>query len=326
MDLLFAFALLFIQWTANDSSRTTLPITEVAPAESVFAMSTDAGLTWQDLAVPSAGDELPSSLGADADQLYIGTGTGLYTGAARLPMQWRPVKDAPRHIFQVFPGKAGPYVTGDGGGFMQLDESTGRWMPMSRQLPDNMVITVHETRTGNLIVGCDSGIYVSTDKGATWTHTLKAGQVYQLVEDGTTLLACRRGGLWRSVDDGRTWSPLSTNGPSTFHIAHVPEGIVAIHNGTEFAGVQMANTVSLSTDQGKTWKPLFTKLPESLKDIHDLTRVGRHWIAVAKAGVFRSADNGATWQNVLVPPAGKGGYFRLVTSGDNLFAIIVNGC
>jgi photosystem II stability/assembly factor-like uncharacterized protein len=101
---------------------------------------------------------------------------------------------------------------------------------------------------------------------------------------------------------------------------------VAIHDWIEFAGVRMANTVSISTDQGKTWKPLFTKLPDQLKDIHELTRVGRQWIAVSRVGVFRSADHGATWQNVLVPPAGKGGSFRLATSGNTLFALFVNGC
>jgi photosystem II stability/assembly factor-like uncharacterized protein len=326
MDMVFTFALLLIQWTANPSCQPAKSITNPPAREAYFAMSTDAGLTWQDLDAPSSGDELPMSLSAEEDQLFIGSGNGLYTGPARLPLQWRPMKGAPKHVFQVFPGQAGPYVTGGGGGFMQLDEKTGRWSLMSRQLPDNMVLTVLESRTGKLIVGCDSGIYVSTDRGATWAHTLKAGQAYQFVEDGPTLLACSRSELWRSVDDGRTWTPLSINGTSTFHVGRVPEGLIAIHHGTEFAGVRTANTVSISTDQGKTWKPLFTKLPDQLKDIHELTRVGRQWIAVAHGGVFRSADNGATWHNVLVPPAGKGGFFRLATSGTNLFALFVNGC
>jgi len=106
----------------------------------------------------------------------------------------------------------------------------------------------------------------------------------------------------------------------------VPEGLVAIHNGAEFAGVRKANTASISSDQGKAWKPLFTKVPDELKDFHALTRVGLQWIAVSRAGVFRSPDNGATWEKVPVPPAGRGGEYRLVTSGNNLLAILVNGC
>ena len=275
---------------------------------------------------PPSGDGLPLSIYADGGRLYVGSGAGLYTGEARLPLQWRAIKGAPRYVFQVFPGEDGPFVTGDGGGFLQLNESTGRWSTLSRQLPDNMVLAVHESRSGKLIVGCDSGIYVSTDNGSTWTHTLKTGQIKQFNEEGGTLLACSWSGLWRSVDDGRTWSPVTVNGASTFYIRQLSDSVIAIHAGAEFAGVRMANTVSVSTDHGKTWKPLFTKLPDELKDIHELTRVGQQWIAVARTGVFRSADNGATWQKVLLPPAGKGGSFRLQTSGSNLFALFVNGC
>src|SRR5690606_39299538 len=111
----------------------------------------------------------------------------------------------------------------------------------------------------------------STDNGAKWTHTLKTGQIKQFVEDGADLLACNWGQLWRSGDDGQTWKPVSFNGASTFFIGKASDYLVAIHNGAEFAGVRMANTVSVSTDHGKTWKPLFTKLPDELKDIHDLT-------------------------------------------------------
>src|SRR5690606_18972179 len=213
------------------------PLTDAPPREAFFAMSTDAGRSWQDLDTPPAGDGLPLSLGTDEGQLYIGAGTGLYTGEARLPLQWRPIKGAPRHVFNVFPGKSGPYVTGDGGGFMHLDEATAKWSMMSRQLPDNMVLAVHESRSGKLIVGCDSGIYVSTDKGATWTHTLKTGQIKQFVEDGADILACNWDQLWRSGDDGQTWKPVSFSGASTFFIGQASDKLVAIHAGAEFAGV-----------------------------------------------------------------------------------------
>jgi len=161
MHMLFAFALLLIQWTANPACQPAGPITDAPPREALFAMSTDAGLSWQELDVPSSLDRLPQSLGADGDRLYIGSGVGLYTGEARLPLQWRPMKGAPRYVFQIFPGRAGPYVTGDGGGFMQLDESTGQWSSLSLQLPDHMVLAVHESSSGKLMVGCDSGIYMS---------------------------------------------------------------------------------------------------------------------------------------------------------------------
>src|SRR5581483_6985499 len=64
-----------------------------------------------------------------------------------------------------------------------------------------------------LFCGMATGIFVSTDKGDSWTPMnsgLKDVGVQTLVVDGTTLFAgTSKGGVYRSMDSAKTWSAIN---------------------------------------------------------------------------------------------------------------------
>ncbi len=128
------------------------------------------------------------------------------------------------------------------------------------------------------------------------------------------------GGVWRTDNAGRTWTPVFNTGPAAVGaIAIAPSDPATIYIGTgqpepryDVAG---GAGVFRTTDGGTTWKAL------GLRDTRHIGRIfidpanpnivvvaalGHLFGPNAERGVFRSADGGATWTHVLDPGAQTG--------------------
>ncbi len=122
------------------------------------------------------------------------------------------------------------------------------------------------------------------------------------------------GGVWKSLNSGRTWTPIfdSTNVASIGAIGVAPSNPDVIYVGTGEAdmrdSIAFGNGVYKSTDAGKTWKHL------GLEDTKQIGRIivdpknpntvfvaalGNVYAPNPDRGVYRSRDGGATWQKVL---------------------------
>ena len=131
---------------------------------------------------------------------------------------------------------------------------------------------------------------------------------------GTAYVATATAGVWKTANAGRTFSPLW---PSRF-----PQSIGAIAvsgTGTIFVGTGEANPgcgdlsysgngVYRSTDGGKTWRNVGLRGSGEIGAIAtDPAAPGTVYVAAAgtittsggQRGVYRSVDDGATWQRVL---------------------------
>src|SRR6185369_3192624 len=122
------------------------------------------------------------------------------------------------------------------------------------------------------------------------------------------------GGVWKSSNAGRTWSPIfdATSVASIGAIGVAPSDANVIYVGTGEAdmrdSIAFGNGVYKSTDAGKTWKHLGlenTKQigriivdPKSPNTVF-VAALGNVYAPNPDRGVYRSRDGGVTWQKVL---------------------------
>jgi len=184
--------------------------------------------------------------------------------------------------------------------------------------------------TGDSVQGpSGDGMYKSTDAGRTWTHigldeTTKINKMVVDPKDPNIVVVSTQGdarhdgrGIYRTIDGGKTWEntlrPENANGTRDVEYAFdKPHVIFATSQGGGggFGGgaaPQGPNGTALykSTDGGKTWKKVETLPPYQ----------GRISVAIAMhtdgnriyvigtsvqsgSGLFRSDDQGATWQHM----------------------------
>ena len=123
------------------------------------------------------------------------------------------------------------------------------------------------------------------------------------------------GGLWKTIDGGLTWKPVTDGQIKSSSIGAVavsesnPDVVFIGMGETELRGnIMQGDGVYKTTDAGKTWAHV------GLGDTHAISRIRIHPanpdVVVVSAlghpygpneerGVFRSKDGGKTWQKVL---------------------------
>ena len=122
------------------------------------------------------------------------------------------------------------------------------------------------------------------------------------------------GGLWKSLNSGRTWNPVFDSidvasigaiavAPSSPHLVYVGTGEPDMRDSIAFG-----DGMYKSTDAGKTWKHIGLENTRQIgRIIVDprnpntvfVAALGHAYGAGPDRGVYRSRDGGATWQRVL---------------------------
>ena len=172
----------------------------------------------------------------------------------------------------------------------------------------------HPTKPDVIYMGGDvGGVYRSDDAGAHWrmiNHGLTNYAVYSLATGPAapdTIYAGTTGGLSRSTDGGLHWTFLPETARAQLHItAERGKSIRSIALDPVDSHVLYAGTplgfVSTRTDSGDHWTKVYAVPKGSISSVmvnaHDPRQI---YAATSAAGLVRSADGGATWQDLKTP-------------------------
>jgi len=130
------------------------------------------------------------------------------------------------------------------------------------------------------------------------------------------------GGVWKSDDYGRTWTPIFDSQPtqSIGAIAVAPSDpniiYVASGEGLQRPDLSVGDGIYKSTDAGKSWTHLGLRtgqqIPALAIDPRDPNRVfaavlGHPYGPNEERGIFRTTDGGVTWEKVLYKNENTGG-------------------
>src|SRR5262249_384344 len=127
-------------------------------------------------------------------------------------------------------------------------------------------------------------------------------------------MAANNGGVWKSTDAGRVWTPIFDDQPtgSIGALAVAPSDSSVLYvgsgEGLQRPDLSVGDGIYKSTDAGATWRHLGLsdgrQVAAILVDPKDARRVfvavlGHPYGPNAERGAFRSTDGGISWQKVL---------------------------
>lgn len=194
-----------------------------------------------------------------------------------------------------------------------------------------------------------NGLLKSTDGGGTWSPTsldysIPSNHGFSVIEDNPatgTILAGASDGLWRSTDDGDTWTEVLPTG-NFFDVKWKPgsANTVYVTKGRDpFANFQSDNGVFISNDDGLTFTLAGTGQPTGSNIAKTKIAVTAanpnyiyaHYISSASygtIGIYRSTNGGATWQvrtNSVNMGGGQGWYNNVIAVDPNNSERVVAG-
>lgn len=201
-------------------------------------------------------------------------------------------------------------------------------------LPDleTFAVLVHPNADGVVLAGTERGVYLSSDHGATFTRADfpdKDHQIWSFLVDHRDPNRIFAGAspidIYRSDDCGRSWTQLPTPAiPEHCKVifdARVMRMVQHPERGNEIAAALEVNGVMHSSDDGQTWSDRSGHLielseqdhlksqivsdtySEGMLDGHAITLSASRpddLILACRMGLFRSTDQGRSWQDMDV--------------------------
>ncbi|HEV2983233.1 MAG TPA: hypothetical protein VGX46_02550, partial [Vicinamibacterales bacterium] len=242
------------------------------------------------------------------------------------------VDPADNAVIYVGAASSGVWKTTNGGASWQpVFDSQGSfsigWVTVDPKHPSVVWVGTGE-RNSQRSVAYGDGVYKSDDGGRTWTNvglrnSEHIGRIVVSPKDSDTVYVAAQGPLWsaggdrglyKTLDGGKTWDQVLKISENT-GVSDVvldprnPDVIVAstyqrrrhvftmIDGGPESA-------IHRSTDGGKTWKKVSAGLPTdelgriglAISPVNPDVLYANVEAANAHGGIYRSGDNGVTWE------------------------------
>ena len=289
-------------------------------------LSTDSGLTWVARSNGmQTGTVVRSFVAVDDTVIMAGTRGTIYR-SGNFGETW---VEAGEGIDQS--GVLALEVNGDNlfagtdAGVYQSINDGGFWSPV-----DNGMGTVRVNALvvsgSSLLSGTDEGVFRTVNNGAFWEESndgLASSRVRGLVSKFPFVFAGTRGnGIFRTINDGQTWQPVN-DGLTNLKVSCLVNSEEFILAGTLGGGVFR------SDDNGSSWETVTSNPQDTV--VSALLVSGNTVYAGTDLGVCVSGDNGDTWDcgridtAVVKALAVSGSLIFAGSVGDGMFRSTDNG-
>ena len=185
-----------------------------------------------------------------------------------------------RDIFSLAQSPAGELVAGTNQGIFALDRQSQSWKPINVTLREKVItVPLRHPKKGK----------PKTTIRREWVKGQITGRVAQLKISAERWLAATSQGLYRSLDQGKSW----TGGPVLGQVS-----FIAVDSSDDLVLGAGPTEVLLSSDGANTWSQL--KLPNFVSRISNVALGPKDelWI-LTHMGAFRSKDSGRTWEHAM---------------------------
>ncbi len=243
-------------WAIGSSGRQTFAVSSAG-----FCVSSDEGESWRQ-SNTGLSDNGFSCLAINSSTIFIG-GPGLYR-ASISRMIWEPdtsglgpgamvasIAASDARIFAGLYHYGGFYASRNNGDQWNAEQSDSIW-PYNAHSVYSIVM-----KDSLVAASTESGVYVSTDSGATWSvRALGNYRVNSLIFGGQVLYAgTSSAGVFMSTNNGVNWS----GGGTASGLASSYVRCFATTGTDVFAGTNQG--ISLTTDSGKSWSSVTATNP-----------------------------------------------------------------
>jgi photosystem II stability/assembly factor-like uncharacterized protein len=312
-----------------DSSNNLLAATEY----NSILLSTNNGDYWSETNFPKT--KLPLVLWSSSKMTFAGTNEGGIYKSTDEGQNWSYSGLSSASVLSITCSRNGVLFAGTSlYGLYRSTDNGLNWSYLG--LAGYYVFSVVTTPNGNIFAGVqDSVVFRSTDNGTNWIRSVKP--YYGMVDNGRVLTVDdvgniylgTSGGVWRSIDNGESWSTLGVNMPYVNGIAITDSSIFVcgidgiqkanidgklwttvdtLVNGVQTNSIIVTSKKSIitgsrwkgftrSTNEGISWEKINNNFRNS--DISSLTSDGKNIFAgITWDGVYSSSDNGNGWRHI----------------------------
>jgi len=282
-------------------------------ARRVILRTTDAGLTWQSMDVPS-GDRLYGVVRASGGFVAVGA-AGCVVRSTDEGQSWlatsvvdadQPCPNLPapadRAPWLSSVASAGELLVAAGdGGRLYWNEASRDWRGPPPLTVPNLTVAPIATAAGDAVVVAHGAALVRSERGGRFERMDRLGNfnvlVIRFIDDDIGVAAGANGGMLRTVDGGRTWSGIeSPTGRYLVDIAFMTPLLGIAVGGDSGQGA----TVILTSDGGLTWQahacPAAMTLCASRQPLSAIdVRPSGAGMAVGPRILIATTDGGRTW-------------------------------
>ena len=198
------------------------------------------------------------------------------------------------------------YTGGDAGKIYLSTDHGNSWTLKSNGIYYNDdIVTMFENSAGlifagakcELLTGDGGGVYSSSNNGDTWSFSgLLNHDVFSLaINSSGHIFAAHSMGISKSTDGGSSWFYIN-NGLQQYDVI---KAISIASNGFLYAGSwEWGGGFYRSTDEGQNWIQINSGLPVDNVSCLIVKSNGYIFVGYENSGIFRSTNNGNSWQGV----------------------------